>query len=804
MKKTNKLLWLLISVLILASLFTLCAFAEGEEEEETLPMTGYCYTSAPGKQSWIKWTLDDENGDIVVRFEIDKSATDKEQTTVVTAFSASGDKVNYLETPWYYKAKVNKMVFGEGITGVGTDVARRYTSLHTVEVPACFTTIGTTAFSGSEKLKTFYVTGTEFVKGQCDLTNVESLGEGAFDYANFESVIIGKKLKSLPRSCFQKCVFTEVFIPENITSLGVGVFRNCQLLSKVTVEGGSLTIGDTVFEMCGMLFTVAGYQNSSAQKFAKDNGLEFVDIQSGKVLVEGTKEIKMTAAAYMAQWKAEEADKTAVITGTYNGGVTVDTLWAWFEEEKTLVFYKNGTNAWEETGSPASKTDAGYYYTDYKDVAERVVVAPGIIAVTGSGFCQGFTALKEVVLNNAIRKIGYRAFMDCTSLTTIYVMGEERVEGVANLSGITENYDYESMILKNTAVETVKLNSEARGFNDIAFIGCKNLLAKPTETLITYAKENGFNLINIDNPDEVYEYYRYVNPNTMATGSGSLGSFDEETGTLTIFGSGAIYDTVNYYGGGAKNAPWFSIKNQIKKVVIGPKITYIGTYAFCQCVNLEVVELPATNIEIAANAFEKCYNLKSIYIAGDTPIEGTFDLRSTTFIDAWTFAYDYLVVNVVLNDETTMITSSAFEDCMNLRNFYGSAGSYVETLAEESGYEFVNFSSAKPEAATATPPELNEDEKQEQKFEETTTKEEETTVPKYDIIIGPAVNPDTEKDTDNGNETTADLTPETNKTSTTPEPSSNSGMVVIIVIAAVVVVAVVAVVVLVALKKKKK
>ncbi|MBR4295368.1 MAG: leucine-rich repeat protein, partial [Clostridia bacterium] len=707
MKKTNKLLWLLISVLMLASLFTLCAFAE----EDGLPMTGYCYTSDPGKQSWIKWTLDDENGEIVVRFEIDKNATDKEQTTIVTAFSEEGGTVNYLKTPWYYNAKVNKMVFGEGITGAGQDVARRYFALTTVEVSKDFTTVGYTAFSGCTKLNTVHVTGTEFVKGQCDMTHMESLGTGAFDTVNFESLIVGNKLKALPYTGFQAIEIIELVIPENIGALGTGCFGNNQFLEKVTIENGSLTIDDTMFRTCPVLFTVVGYKNSTAQKFAKDNGLEFVDIQTGEVVIEGTKEIIYNANHMMAKWKIENADKSARIYNEYNGTITVDSIWGWFEEEKTLVFWSN-RSGWCETGAPHAKTDVDYYYTDYKDVAEKVVIGGGYSAITGNGFLSGFTALKEVAMAGGIKKFGNNAFRDCTSLTTIYVMGRERIEGMADLSDVTSVYEYESMILKNTAIETVKVNSEAKGFNDIAFIGCKNILAKPTDVLIEYAKENGFNLINIDNPDEVYEYYRYVNPNTMATGAGSLGSFDEETGTLTIFGSGALYDTVNYYGGGAKNSPWFSIKNKIKKIVIGPKITYIGTYAFCQCVNLEVVELPNSNIEIAANAFEKCYNLKSIYISGETPIEGTFDLRSTTFIDAWTFAYDYLVVNVVLNDETIMVADSAFEDCMNLRNYYGSAGSYVETLAEDADLEFVDFTSAKPEAATATPPELNEDEKQ--------------------------------------------------------------------------------------------
>ncbi len=52
--------------------------------------------------------------------------------------------------------------------------------------------------------------------------------------------------------------------------------------------------------------------------------------------------------------------------------------------------------------------------------------------------------------------------------------------------------------------------------------------------------------------------------------------FDEETGTLTILGEGALNDIVNYYGGGSKKQPWFSYRKDIKKIVVGPKITYIG------------------------------------------------------------------------------------------------------------------------------------------------------------------------------------------------------------------------------------
>ena len=62
--------------------------------------------------------------------------------------------------------------------------------------------------------------------------------------------------------------------------------------------------------------------------------------------------------------------------------------------------------------------------------------------------------------------------------------------------------------------------------------------------------------------------------------------FDSISGTLTISGSGAMANYGILYSDTA-DTPWKNYKNDIKKIVIGERITSIGTYNFALLPNLE-------------------------------------------------------------------------------------------------------------------------------------------------------------------------------------------------------------------------
>ena len=141
---------------------------------------------------------------------------------------------------------------------------------------------------------------------------------------------------------------------------------------------------------------------------------------------------------------------------------------------------------------------------------------------------------------------------------------------------------------------------------------------------------------------------------SAATYSGACGdnvnwTYDSSTYTLTISGTGAMYD-YKY-----NNRPWESYKTKIKTIFINKNITKIGTYAFHYFTKLESVEIPDSVITIGNSAFSYCKKLASVSLS-----------NKITIIDEWTFAYCKSLTNMIIPRGVTSIGDYAFSDCYNL------------------------------------------------------------------------------------------------------------------------------------------
>ena len=88
---------------------------------------------------------------------------------------------------------------------------------------------------------------------------------GSFDSSYKGKVVIpGKinygrksyKVTSIGDNAFWSCPITSVTIPNNVTSIGVGAFRNCFVLTSVTIPKSVTSIGEGAFEDCACLTSV--------------------------------------------------------------------------------------------------------------------------------------------------------------------------------------------------------------------------------------------------------------------------------------------------------------------------------------------------------------------------------------------------------------------------------------------------------------------------------------------------------------------------------------------------------------------
>ncbi len=149
-----------------------------------------------------------------------------------------------------------------------------------------------------------------------------------------------------------------------------------------------------------------------------------------------------------------------------------------------------------------------------------------------------------------------------------------------------------------------------------------------------------------------------------STGSGTCGDNGDnisweldESGTLTLTGSGAMRDYAysDYFGEDV--SPWreFEMGNDIKKIVVGDGITSIGSYAFRDCGEVTEVSLPAGLKKIGYAAFEGCEKLKNINLP---------DGLET--IEDYAFYCCSALESIVIPDSVTDLGGFAFYRCTSL------------------------------------------------------------------------------------------------------------------------------------------
>lgn len=128
---------------------------------------------------------------------------------------------------------------------------------------------------------------------------VTSIGAYAFyECDDLKSVTIPDGVTSIGELAFGLCyALTEVVIPDSVTSIDSGVFSGCRSLKSITIPENVTSIGDDAFAWCDDLteitilnsecevqksnypindaVTIHGYEGSTAQKYAEDNGYNF-------------------------------------------------------------------------------------------------------------------------------------------------------------------------------------------------------------------------------------------------------------------------------------------------------------------------------------------------------------------------------------------------------------------------------------------------------------------------------------------------------------------------------------------------
>ena len=126
-----------------------------------------------------------------------------------------------------------------------------------------------------------------------------------------------------------------------------------------------------------------------------------------------------------------------------------------------------------------------------------------------------------------------------------------------------------------------------------------------------------------------------------------------DDGTLTISGTDMPdYGYIGrYYPTSDNTAPWYSQRDNIKKIVIKDRVTSIGSYAFRDCSSLTSITIPESVTSIGNQAFYWCSGLTSITIP-----------NSVTSIGEYAFYGCSGLTSITIPNSVTSIEAFAFRN----------------------------------------------------------------------------------------------------------------------------------------------
>jgi len=319
------------------------------------------------------------------------------------------------------------------------------------------------------------------------------------------------------------------------------------------------------------------------------------------------------------------------------------------------------------------------------------VVFPNSLTSIGEEAFYECSGLTEVVFPDSLTSIGAFAFYECynltevvfpDSLTSIGAFAFDRCDNLTevvfpdSLTSIGKGAFYECEGLTEVVFPDSLTSIEAYAFYECS--GLKTVYYKGTREQRNSISIGSYNTCLTD----ATWVYEYVPPIQGTCGDALEWELSYDKTTLTISGSGAMYDYVYE----TPDAPWYEYRSTITSLKVESGVTHIGEAAFYNLTALKTTSLPATLKTMGHRAFQECSSLTGIVLPNSLTSTGQLSFRLCTSLKS-----------VTLSAGMTAIEHSSFSDCSALESVVIPEG--VHTIAK---YAFYNCTALKEITLPAT------------------------------------------------------------------------------------------------------
>ena len=261
---------------------------------------------------------------------------------------------------------------------------------------------------------------------------------------------------------------------------------------------------------------------------------------------------------------------------------------------------------------------------------KSAVIAEGVTSIGGKAFLD-CTSLTSVTIPDSVTSIGSGAFSYCKSLTSVTIP-----DSVTSIGSSAFSYC--------KSLTSVTIPNSVTSIGGAAFNGCSSLTSVTIPDSVTSIGEWAFfgcsSLTSVTIPDSVTSIGEYAFYNCSSLTSVTIPN------SVTSIGEYAFYNC-----------------SSLTSVAIPDSVTSIGEYAFYNCRSLTSVTIPDSVTSIGDDAFSNCKSLTSVTIPD-----------SVTSIGDFAFSYCESLTSVTIPDSVTSIGDAAFASCTSLTGIWVAEG----------------------------------------------------------------------------------------------------------------------------------
>ena len=418
-----------------------------------------------------------------------------------------------------------------------------------------------------------------------------SLGKLTFmDCWELQEIGLPKSLKTLGEGTFASCfALTEIELPEGLKTVGEGFLYHCISLTSVVIPASVTEMGDRPFSGDWALKTVeikGNVPRLSNYSFHECDALQEVLI-TGSVGTIGDDAFK----------ELDSLERVQIASGLK----TIGKRAFWLCDNLTTVSLPDGVTSIGEEA--------------FKECSSLTTInLPNSITTIGANAFNGTKLTGPLNIPSSLVSLGDNAFHGCSGITGTLVfpaaMENISTNVFAGCSGIEEIILPRGVLTIGagafnncSGVQRLWLTNSIQSIGANAFNGMKSLKKVYFSGTIS-EWETG-----IQWADKGYQMGVAITTNEEIA-SGSCG--EALTWSLNAAGDLTVSGTGDMASFTATGAPWAEYRDQVKLVIVGQGVTSIGSSAFQDCKNLELVRLPNTLTALGKAAFLRCGKLTNI------------------------------------------------------------------------------------------------------------------------------------------------------------------------------------------------